>query len=340
MTIQSYFGQAIRRINKSLTSLSKEDYLGVTPHISPHYQIFSKSFLGGKMLRGMLVCLGYDLGSKKRNKEIYKIAGAMEIVHSSLLIHDDIMDKSLTRRGQPSFYVTMGGGNKGKSLALCFGDLGIIWASQIINKSHFPRKTRGRALEIFCKNIKDTVYGQILDVHLSGKVTRKKADVLLIHRLKTAAYSFVAPMGMGATLGLYDLKHLYLIQSFGEELGVAFQIQDDILGVFGDEEEMGKSATSDISEGKNTLLITYALEHADSKQRKVLKKYYGKKKVSSEELKLIKDIFVETGALAYSKRKATYHKNKAQKLIAKITPKRKMRQLLFDLSELVVKRKK
>lgn len=156
MDIYAYKNDKVKQIAKSLQAYLKSSAPRIR-QLKDHYQDFSASHFGGKFLRGMLVCLGYEMAGKKADEHVLKIAGALEMLHTALLIHDDIIDESALRRGKPSLHVALGDKKRGESLALCFGDLGIIWAMQIINNSSFKNEFKNKALDFFCENVRRTV---------------------------------------------------------------------------------------------------------------------------------------------------------------------------------------
>lgn len=293
---------------------------------------FIASCRGGKRLRGILVVLGYEIGnSKLENKEIFKIAAAYEITHSSFLAHDDVIDQSPLRRGQPSLYQALGGNHYGVSQALSLGDAGFFLAMKIISESNFPDEEKKQAMMWFSETMLDTAMGEILDV--------EKGDSLTTAKLKTAKYSVSGPLVLGAILGGESLSSPRLrgIKKFGENLGIAFQIQDDILGVFGSEKEVGKSVTADIEEGKNTLLYNHALQKSNLEQRQRLDKYYGQ---GSQGVGEVRRVFMETGALDFAKKEAVKYKTRALRVLPEITKDEKMSEILEQLAESLIERSK
>lgn len=311
---------------------------------------------GGKMIRGILVVLGYEIGKQatghrpqamereiyKRSlkaslenefsSSAYKIAASFEIFHNAILVHDDVIDQSPKRRGQPSLYQAIGSGHYGISQAISLGDAGFFLAIKIISESNFPAKEKNEALSWFAKTMLDTAAGEMLDI--------AKGDVFSIMKLKTARYSVSGPLILGAILGGGEQKLVRQLWEFGENLGVAFQIQDDILGVFGSEKITGKSTASDIEEGKNTLLLKYALKRADSKQKEILEKLYGRGKIQDQEVKALKQVFQKTRALDYAKNEANKYKDIAMKLLPRLTKDRKLSKILMQLAEWLVRREK
>lgn len=335
MDFEKFSKEIVVRINKELDRLLKDwsnKVSQIDPQLNPLVNQFIKSCNGGKSLRGMLVALGYELSSKLSNKEIYKIAAAFEICHSAILAHDDIIDQSILRRGQPSLYKALGGNHYGLSQALSLGDGGFFLALKIISETNFSDQTKIAALRWFTKLMLDTAMGEMLDVD--------KGDVTTIMKLKTARYTISGPLVLGATLAGASGKLIKILEEFGEALGIAFQIQDDILGIFGSEKVLGKSTSSDIEEGKNTLLYNYALQKVNKIQRKALDKYYGQGKLRNEELEEIKHIFEETGVLNYAQKMAQEYKSKALKILPNITKDKNMSKLLEQMAEYLVERSK
>lgn len=185
-------------LNKEIKKIRKID-----EKLVPLLEAFASSCMGGKRIRGVLVKLGYELAGG-RSKEIIKIGAAYEIFHASILAHDDIMDQSELRRGKISLYKKVG-----VSEAITLGDLGFFLSFKIISSSFFANIAL------------DTAIGQLLDL--------KKADPVITAKFKTAQYTIAGPLQLGAILGKADKKLTRDLGEFGENLGIAFQIKDDIL---------------------------------------------------------------------------------------------------------------
>ena len=344
------------QVEKSLADFSKYSSK-ISPKLNPLIKLLLDSCRGGKRIRGVLVRLGYKLaramaGAKldhlEGGEEIVKVAAAFEILHASILIHDDVIDQSPLRRGKKTLYMALrpedgrvGADHYGISQAIGLADIGLFLAVKIIADTNFPLEQKSQALSFFAQTVINTGLGEVLDVeipHLGGE--RREEDVVTIHKLKTAYYTISAPLKLGAILSGARLDFLHQLDQFGESLGIAFQIQDDILGVFGDEKQLGKSVTSDVEEGKNTLLITYALEKANSKQKQILNNLYGKNNLTPAEFNQIKQIFVSGGALDYSKKQALSYVTKAKKIIPSITKDVKMSIILSQMADYLVERTK
>ncbi len=354
MDFENYLNNTAKQIEDELNSFFKswiKEVKDISPDLVPLANTLAKHCGGGKRLRGVLVKLGYEMAKSKQTpdvskltsgvlaREILKPAIAYEIFQTAILAHDDVIDLSDLRRGKPSMYKELGGDHYGISQTICLGDAGFFLASLIISQSNFPAEEKNKALTSFSKTIIETALGEILDVevpHLNRPKT--EADALTISHLKTARYTFVGPFDLGATLGGADQTLLDNLKEFGDKLGIGFQIQDDILGVFGDEKTLGKSVTSDIEEGKNTLLITQAQKKASSEQREVLNKYYGKGKIGESELSAIRKVFKDTGSLDYSRQVALKYVTTAKAVIPKITKEPKYSQLLSQMADFLVER--
>ena len=278
---------------------------------------FVSSNKGGKFLRACLIALGYQ--SFGNDDDNYLALGcALELFQTSILIHDDIIDKADKRRGLdtiPVKYQKIYGDpikdgsdfevkrkDIGNSMALCLGDLGFYLALQIIVQNYRNNENLDRVLEYYNSVAIKTCEGEMVDVILPfyeefyGEEDDLESHVMEIYKLKTAWYSVVGPYSLGAILGGLDDEKVHKLEDALINLGVAFQIKDDLLGIYGDEKHIGKSVTSDVSEYKQTILYAYAI---NTKYRDELLKYYGKE-ISVKEMDKVKEIFDKSGAREYA----------------------------------------
>lgn len=198
----------------------------------PLLAAFIKSCRGGKGIRGTLVILGYQLIRQASNKEIYQIAAAYEILHSAILVHDDIIDQSSRRRNGPSLYQALGGSHYGVSQAISLADYGFFLSFKLISESNFPAEKKISALELFSKVLMNTSLGEMLDLEIT--------DPLTVMRLKTACYTIAGPLQIGAILAGADKKSIKVLGEFGENLGIAYQIRDDVLDLETSDPEKAK----------------------------------------------------------------------------------------------------
>ncbi len=342
MDFKVYLKDVAQEIDQEIERFSRiwlEEVREVSPTLVPLAQVLIENCAGGKRLRGTLVKLGYEIGEDHLGGEIIKVGAAYEIFQTAILAHDDIIDQSDLRRGKPTIYKQLGGGHYGISQTIALADIGFFLTVRLISEANFPEDRKNRAISAFAQTVINTGLGEVLDVelpHLKGD--RVDKEVIIIHKLKTAYYTIIDPLQLGAILAGGSQKLLNNLEEFGENLGIAFQVQDDILGVFGDEKTLGKSATSDIEEGKNTLLITQAAKLANPSQRKILDKYYGKGNVGNRGLEAVRKVFTDSGSLAYSRQKALQYVNQAKKVIVKITPDKRLAKLLAYMADFLIER--
>jgi len=247
----------------------------------------------GKRIRPILVLMGFKAVKGKIDLKAVKAACALELLQSYLLIHDDVMDESPTRRGKTAFhkiYEQKMKKNKfikasrfGESTAIIAGDLMHSLAVEILLECGMEKEFLFKAVKKLMEINKLTAVGQQLDLMLESKKSFTKKDVLKVQEYKTAKYTIEGPLQLGAILAGADENQLKQLSDYAVSIGIAFQIHDDILGVFGSK-ETGKSSSSDLIEGKKTLLVLKALEKGNLKQKKALNAVLGNKNASETEL--------------------------------------------------------
>ena len=265
----------------------------------------------GKLIRGVLVNLGYKI-IKEESDYSYPLALAFEVFQTSILVHDDIIDNDDLRRGKTTIhaynydkYYKLTKSSKSKelsnNLAICIGDLGFYKANYIISNNYKNDSNLGNILDYYNEVVINTIRGEILDVVLPFNEEFKldnnslEENILEIYKLKTAYYTIVGPLSLGMILAGCSKEKLKDIEKIGYTLGIAFQLQDDMLGIYG--EEIGKPVGSDIEEFKQTLL--YAYTKKNKKYYDELLKVYGKK-VDKNSLSKVREIFKNSGAYSYT----------------------------------------
>lgn len=292
---------------------------------------------GGKRIRSALAIITYE-GFGGKNKDILKIAVSIELMQSFLLIHDDIMDQDSLRRGKPTFHKIYEKKKKseiyGISNAIISGDILSALGTEIILNTNFDVKLKQKALTIFNRVIINTCFGQLLDI----ESPKTETDISKIHTLKTAIYTMEGPLHIGAILAGAKDKHLKQLTKVAIPIGKAFQIQDDILGLFGNQKRLGKPVGSDIKEGKKTLLILKSLENADKKDRKFIKKCLGNKKITSSQINKLRNIVKNTGAYDYSKELAEKLIIQGKKHLRKLGINSESKQILNSLADYMLGR--
>lgn len=317
--LEKYFDYEIKNafgVSNKERQLSKH----ILQHIKEH------NLRPAKRLRASFVYYSYKLIGGKKEKDILKAAMSIELVHTALLMHDDFMDQDDTRRGLPTtheYYKKFHSSNNfrfnplhyGESMAVNAGDAALCLGYEILGKSNFDSNKKLKALNRLLTGITNTAYGQAFDITLEGKGKATEKDITDLHLAKTAIYTYENPMHIGAILAGANQKDLKLIDKYAIPGGIAFQLQDDILGLFGNPEKTGKPAHSDLRQGKMTLLIIKALEFANSKQKKRLMEVWGKRGLIEKDANDIRKIVVDTKSLEYSKKVSIKWAKKAQKAI-------------------------
>ncbi|MGC8645463.1 MAG: polyprenyl synthetase family protein [Thermoplasmata archaeon] len=291
---------------------------------------------GGKRIRPIFMIIGYWLNGEI-DRRIIDASISLELMQSYLLIHDDIIDQSDTRRGGPSFHKMFNYDplvNEG--LAIVCADLSDAYSHEILLESQFPEDRLNSAMKIMASTVEMTGVGQLMDITLSLSDTVTEEDVVNVHKYKTAQYTINGPMKMGAALSGYG--GIERIDSYGIPLGIAFQIQDDILGMFGDEAQLGKSVMSDFQEGKKTHLILYTYELADAQDAEYVRRRLGRKDIGMDEFERVRNIIRESGALEKTKKLAENYYEKALSSIDLLTGDADRRRELKRMAEMMVRR--
>ena len=308
-----------------------------SPLIARFYKDLGDYSHGGKRLRGFLAWLGYRLGGGRDTKRIMEISLALEIVHSFLLIHDDIIDDSDIRRGKATIhkrFEKIYGSRYGVNQAIVLGDIACFDAFNLVNSSVFEDRLKIIAQKKLIKTILDTAYGEALDVEYSFEKP-SFAKIKAVADLKTARYSFVGPLTIGAVFSEAQESRINALEQFGLDVGIVFQLQDDILGIFGDESILGKSTLSDMREGKNTMLIYRARELASEYDRVILNKVWGMKTAKISDLKKVREIVKKCGALTWCEKEKQRLSKKAKGYIKNITTDLYYRGILEEVVDFV-----
>ena len=303
MDFEQFLDKQAENINQRLTKVLEETvgkFSDYDKSLGELFNAFSDSTKKGKRIRGVLVLLGYKIAGGKDFPAVIDAALALEIFQTSILAQDDIIDKSPTRRGSPSLHIRLGGDHQAISQTICLSDLGIFLSFRLLSSVKIADSLKNKAINFFSQTLMQTVAGEMLDIKLSETKDFSEEGALKIGLLKTARYTVSGPLILGAILAGGDIKLVKALQKFGDNLGIGFQVQDDIMGVFGEEEVIGKSATSDIAEGKATLMAAFAFNNSNSKDLEFLKQQYGNEKITPEDALKIRTILKDSGALEYS----------------------------------------
>jgi geranylgeranyl diphosphate synthase type I len=258
---------------------------------------------GGKRLRPLFCCLGYlGAGGDPESGEWLDIAAGLELLHAFALLHDDVMDGSAVRRGRPALHRRLAadhavGGWRGdarrfgEGVAVLLGDLAFACADRLVRSAGATVGAVWDELRI------ELMMGQYLDVKAAARGRAPTERALIVARYKSGAYSVERPLHLGAAQagGTAALRDAYT--AFGRPLGEAFQLRDDVLGVFGDEMTTGKPVGEDLREGKPTVLLALALAQSPSSAAGLLARV-GADDLTVEEVVRLRELFVDCGAAA------------------------------------------
>lgn len=304
---------------------------------------------GGKRARAAFMYYGYLAAGGKELKKILKASVSIELIHLFLLIHDDIIDRDGKRHGMVTlhkYYEKIGSKflkskdphHFGISMAIIIGDTINAMGNQIIFESEFNSKLILRALSMLQGIISMTVIGESQDIHIENRGKASVGEILKMYENKTAKYTFEGPLHLGAILGGADGEFLRRLSGYAVPAGIAFQIQDDILGVFGNEKKIGKPVGSDIRQGKYTILVAKAFEKADSRQRKILSDALGNKYLTPRDINNFRSAITDTGALDYAKNLAMDLVVEAKKELEKIKMNSEAKKFLGDMADYMIQR--
>ena len=241
-------------------------------------------------------------------------AAALELLHASALVHDDVMDDSDTRRGQPSVHKRFEARHVadqwlgqparfGAGAAILIGDLLLAWTDEMLRTSGLPADSVWQGLSVLDSMRTEVLAGQFLDLAAQSSGSSELATALRVVTYKSAKYTVERPLQLGAALhsgspGELDQAVRDAFTSYGIPLGIAFQLRDDVLGVFGDPEQTGKPVIDDLREGKRTVLLALARERSDAEQAAVLDRCVGDPALTEQAAGQVREVITDTGALA------------------------------------------
>lgn len=263
---------------------------------------------GGKRLRPVFCCLGHLAAGAQVEEELIRAAAALELLHTFALVHDDVMDRSPVRRGESTTWTYLAAEHRrfafrgdpedyGISTAVLVGDLAMTLADRAFLESGFAPERLLPAFGRYGRMRTDMVAGQFLDVVAANRGQVGEEEARRIAVLKSGAYTVEGPLHIGAILAAAPERLLASLSDYGVALGEAFQLRDDILGVFGDPSVTGKDRDSDLREGKRTVLIAKAMAESRPDDRRFLEDRLGRPDLSDQDVESIRRIIEVSGAL-------------------------------------------
>lgn len=301
-----------------------------------------RSVDGGKRFRPALVVYAYHALGGERGEEAVVVATAFELLHSAFLLHDDVIDGDVMRRGQPNVVGTLSAralddgldtraaSRWGEAAAILAGDLLIHSSQALVARLELDQRVRTALLDLLEECLYITAAGELADVAFStGTETPVLSQVISMAQWKTAHYSFQAPLQAGAVLAGAGPETLAALGEYGRNVGIAFQLRDDVLGVFGATDLTGKSTTSDIREGKTTPMMCYALQRSESSE---LSDLLERGEVTEQDAARVREILEAVGARSFIEQLIADHSRAA--LAALDTPAipEALRQRLIEVA--------
>lgn len=268
---------------------------------------------GGKRLRPLFAYAGFISTGKSPDLAAIRAMASLELLQACALIHDDLMDGSDTRRGKPAMHRHFENLHKqgsmagvpeqfGEASAVLLGDLALVWSDHMLHNSGISHSSLMAALKVHDEMRIELMAGQYLDVREAGEKNPSVDRSLRIARYKSGKYTIERPLHLGCVIAEPDAAKnselLNVLSAYGLPLGEAFQLRDDLLGIFGDPQETGKPAGDDLREGKRTVLMAMTFERADEKSATELNAQLGNQDLSLEDVEKLRAIITDSGAVA------------------------------------------
>lgn len=285
---------------------------------------------GGKRLRPFMVMKSCEILGGKLSDSL-PAASAVEMIHNFTLVHDDIMDNDEMRHGVPTVHKKYG-----LPIAILAGDVLFSKAYQLLSNSKLPAKEVNELVSRLAKACVDVCEGQILDIKMAEtKKIPSQADYIKMIEKKTAAL-FDVSCSMGAICAKAKQNDITKLSSFGKNLGIAFQITDDLIGVMGDTKMTKKPVGNDLREGKKSLPIVLAITKSKGNEKKIILKTFGNSKASKKDIEKAVKAIRALGIEKIVRKQAFQYSEKAQKSLSNYSGPAKKE--LLNLLNFVVKR--
>ncbi|MCA1727483.1 MAG: polyprenyl synthetase family protein [Actinobacteria bacterium] len=292
------------RVGRALEATLEELIADVTeeaPEAAPLAEALRETTLaGGKRLRPMFCVWGYRAGDGREEDLIIRVAAAIELLHTFAIVQDDLMDASRVRRNRPALHVRLGGGDPddtGAAKALLVADLAMVAADRALSTSGFAPERLLAASAPYHRMRIDAIAGQYLDVAGISPALDQVEAALQVGALKSGGYTVEGPLLVGAALAGDDPSVQSALRAYGAAAGRAFQIRDDVLGVFGTPEITGKDEGADLRNRKPTVLLANAVRSAGEAEGRFLDARLGHSDLTLGELEQVRQIILTSGAL-------------------------------------------
>lgn len=316
----TYYAKIMEEVDKSLKSLMKDQLDSVKDNSFLQYfykKIEDFLFSGGKRIRPVMMITAFSaVDPNKKTDAAVRTSLSLELIHNASLIHDDIMDNADTRRGKQAFHkvfhdyaeinhndANIDYDTYGQSMGILGGDYAYNLAYRAIHNDGFSPDVTLRAAQEFNIGFLKIVQGVIFESDLMGRNDVTEEDYIEMIRGKTAAL-FEKSARLGVILAEGSVSQIVNLGNFALNVGIAFQLVDDVIGTFGDPKKTGKPVDSDIKEGKKTILVIKAFENASVEQQSTLNRILGNRDATAADVEEVKEIMRQTEALSYAQNRA------------------------------------
>jgi geranylgeranyl diphosphate synthase type I len=323
--------------------------IDVSPDTLPLIESLEGLLEGGKRLRPAFAYWGFVAAGGQDSEEVVKACASLEFLQACALIHDDVMDASDTRRGKPAIhkqFETLHNSKNwngcpklfGEGSAILVGDLALSWADEMLLTSGLNSDQLIQAKSIYDIMRTELMCGQYLDLleQVRGEITHERAEKVI--RFKSAKYTIERPLHVGAAIAGASPELNQVLSDYGLALGEAFQLRDDLLGVFGDSSVTGKPAGDDLREGKQTMLIAFANLNANAADKKFLTENLGSSDLSGDTISKLQKLLVTCGAQDFVESRISEYLAKSLAALESLPSGSEAKSALTELAILATKR--
>ena len=286
--------------------------------------------VGGKRIRPLLTIAAYNGFTNKMTDEIVRPSVGIEFLHNATLIHDDIIDKDDFRRGNPAFHYRfqqyylknqfekIDASEFGSSIGIIGGDTTFIMGADAYFNQYFSKDLNLNSIRYYRQAFSEVIHGVLIEIDMVNKNSLSIDEYIQMVSLKTGAL-IEKSLLIGGSYAQVEEKYIPLLSTYGINLGIIFQIIDDILGTFGDEKVTGKPTDGDIREGKKTCLLIEALNKLKDDKKKILEEIIEKPEIEDKDVQKVKKLFLEADIVKSCKNLATSYFNEAKNALNKLT---------------------
>lgn len=325
MKFAEYLKVYKQNINKAIKQIFEKKIKQLNNSFLKDYYTELKDYflVGGKRIRPLLCIASYNAFKKQHDDKIVPASVGIEFLHNASLIHDDIIDKDDYRRGNPSFHFRFKNYHKnynfkktndvdfGNSIGIIGGDTAFFLGLEAYLFNDFEKEINNKAISLYEQAFIDIANGVLIEMDMVNKGKIEIAEYIQMISLKTSAL-IEKSLLIGANYSQIDKILEKSLSTYGINLGIVFQIIDDILGTFGDEKVTGKPTDGDIREGKKTCLLIEALNKLDSNKKSQLENIVNKDDMSTEDVEIVRSLFLEADVINSSKKLAENYYQKAK----------------------------